>query len=394
MNIMMVSYWSCPLTRPGILKAGGMNIYILNLVYHLSRLGHKIDIYTRIHRGKDEESVEIHKNTRIIHLASSDINSYKKRILKYIHNNNFKYDLIHAHYYYSGLIGCSLKKELSIPLIVTFHTLGIMKKIYLHINDKERIDYEKNITKNADGIIVSTELELHDLVKYYHVSSKKIFVVSPGVNHRIFKRYDKNYSRRKLNLEEDKKIIIFIGRIDPVKRINLLIKAVARLSRIHPSFSNKFRVFLIGGDIGNKEFWKDKEVKKIKYLIAKSNLECCVKFIGSQPHNLLPFYYSAADVVVMPSIYESFGFVVLEALACGSTVLASRTGGMTFLIKDGENGRYFNNDDYDNLSDILWELLNDSKQRIKLGNNALKSVRNYCWEKQAQKIVDIYRNLL
>uniref|UniRef100_A0A7C4M0T9 Glycosyltransferase n=1 Tax=candidate division CPR3 bacterium TaxID=2268181 RepID=A0A7C4M0T9_UNCC3 len=394
MNIAMISYWSCPLTRPGVLKAGGMNIYILNLIYCLGRLGHKIDVYTRTHKKKDEKLITIHRNTRIIHLTSFDINSYEKRIVNYINDNNLKYDLIHSHYYYSGLIGCSLKEKLSIPLVMTFHTLGVMKKIYLHINDKKRIEHEKKIARCADGIIVSTKLESHDLIRYYNVSSKKIFVVSPGVNHNIFKRYDRNYSCRKLNLEEDKKIIVFIGRIDPVKRINLLIEAVAKLSKIYPSFKNKFLVLLIGGDIGSREFWKNKEVKKIRYLIAKKDLECCVKFIGSQPHHLLPFYYSAADVVVMPSIYESFGFVVLEALACGSTVLASKTGGVTFLIKDKENGRYFKSENYDNLSEILWELLNDDKQRIRLGNNALKSVRNYSWEKQAEETLGVYKSLL
>lgn len=390
----MVSYWSCPLTRLGVLKAGGMNVYILNLAHHLGKLGHKIDIYTRSHKDRDEYLIKMHKNIRIIHLSASDLDSYTERILQYMKDNSHSYDLIHSHYYYSGMIGCKLKKEISIPLVMTFHTMGIMKKLYLGVDDRKRINYEREITKCVNGIIASTDLEETDLNKYYHVQKNKIFVVSPGVNHHIFKKYDQSYSRKKLSLEQGKRIILFIGRIDPVKRINLLIEAVAKLAKAHPSFENKFYVLLIGGDIASRGFWQDKEVKKIKYLIAKRNLECCVKFIGSQPHNMLPFYYSAADVVVMPSVYESFGFVVLEALACGSTVLASRVGGMTYLIRDKLNGRYFESDDYDSLSNILWELLNDRKQRTFLGKNAVESAKTYCWEKQTDKILTVYKQLL
>jgi D-inositol-3-phosphate glycosyltransferase len=394
MKIAMISYWSCPLTRLGVLKSGGMNVYILHLVHYLARLGHDVDVYTRTHKGGDENLIKLDKNARIIHLSAADTNSYTKNVLQYIKKHSLSYNIIHAHYYYSGLIGCGLKKELPVPLVMTFHTLGMMKKLYLGINDKRRINFEKKVVSCVDGIIASTDLEAVELMRYYQAEKNKIFVVPPGVNHHVFKKYNQSYSRSKLKIDKNKRVILFIGRIDPVKKINLLIEAVAKLTKIHPSFINNFRVFLIGGDIGSREFWHDKEVKKIKYLIGEKNLECCVKFIGSQPYNLLPFYYSAADVVVMPSVYESLSFVVLEALACGSTVLASRVGGMTFLIRDKINGRHFESNDYDSLSSILWELLNDKKQRAILSKNAIVSTKNYCWEKQVNKMLSVYKKLL
>ena len=387
MRIAMISYWACPLTRLGVLRGGGMSVYILQFANFLGNLGISVDIYTRTHKDCDENVLEIQKNVRVIHIPSQNLETF-------ITSHQLQYDVLHAHYYYSGIVGLFLQKKLHIPLVQTFHTLGVMKQSYGGEIDVKRIKAEKEIIQKVDGIIASTVLEKDELIRKYKADGKKIFVIHPGVNHRIFKQHKKVFSRGKLGLPQNKKIILFVGRIDPIKGIRLLIEAVARLSHLHPSFEKKFRVLLIGGDVKSSDFWHHPEVQKIKSLIIQKQLECCIKFMGSQPHQMLPFYYAASDVVVMPSVYESFGLVVLEALACGATVLASAVGGLTYLIQDKINGRLFESNNVNNLSDVLWELLNDEEERKELSKGALLSSQKYCWEKQAQELVKVYKHFI
>lgn len=394
MNICMISYWSCPLTPTGVLTAGGMNIYVINLVNNLGKLGHNVDVYTRVHSQKDEKILTGNKNVRIIHLDSGKLGNYKQfalKVEKFIKKEDINYDIIHAHYYFSGLVAIQIKNKLKIPLITTFHSLEIAKEVYVGKKNKSRKKNERKVVEKSDGIIASTELEKVDLIKTYGAYNHKIFIVSPGVNHHLFFPRNKIFSRLKLKLPLKKKIILFVGRIDPIKGLSVLIEAIGKLTRLYPSFSKKFRVLLIGGDIENRKFWENSEVKKIRRLIKEKELECCIHFIGSKPHSKLPYYYSAADITVLPSLYESFGLVILEAMACGCAVIASKTGGMKYIIRDGESGRFFRNNDMEELSLVLWELLHDKKYLLELGKNAVGESLNYCWDKQSQKVVKVYK---
>lgn len=400
MNIAFISYWSCPLTPLGVLTAGGMNVYELNLANSLVRLGCRVDIFTRTHKQKDGITISVHKDVRVIHLPffNSDdhylaVQSYANRLLEFMVKNSLSYQIIHAHYFFSGLVGIKLKENLHISMVQTFHTLGILKKQFGKVTDEKRIRAEKEIIGKADGIIASTALEVNDLVKHYRAKKDKIFEISPGVDHRVFKALNQKTSRVRLHLPLNKKIILFVGRIDPIKGINLLIEAVSILSKRYPSFENNFLVLLIGGDINSRKFWLEEEVRKISRLILDKKLECCVKFIGSRPNYLLPYYYSASNVMVMPSVYESFGLVVLEAMACGSAIVASKVGGLVYLIKDKLNGRLFKSNNVKSLSTVLWELLIDNKQREDLARMAEKSSQSYCWDKQALKMIKVYNKL-
>jgi D-inositol-3-phosphate glycosyltransferase len=257
-----------------------------------------------------------------------------------------------------------------------------------------RIKAEEEIIKKIDGIIVSTELEQNDLINAYDADKNQISIIHPGVNHHIFKKYQKQRSRQKFFLPINRNIITFVGRIDPVKGINLLLKAVSHLLKLHPQLSHKFSLLLIGGNIKDRNFWIDPEVQFFRKYIKSNKLEGYVRFIGSQPYHMLPYYYSASDIVVLPSIYETFGLVIIEAMACGSCVIASRVGGLKCLVKDKSNGRLFRRGDYIHLADIIWELLMDKKQRIRLGRNAEIFSQKYCWDKQARKMVKAYKKYI
>jgi D-inositol-3-phosphate glycosyltransferase len=400
MKIAFISYWSCPLERLGVLASGGMNVYVLNLAIELGKKGHKVDIFTRTHGKSHQTAVSVGKNVRIIHLPSGGNDHYKNSgsfaddIVSFINKNGISYEIIHAHYYYSGIIAAIVKNRLNIPFVMTFHTLGLMKMKYARITDQKRIKAEKTITKECDFIISSTEFERRDLENSYSANRTKIAVISPGVNHNIFKPYDSAKSRLKLDLPADKKIILFVGRIDPVKGLEFLIEAIYKLTQTYPGFQNNYQVLLIGGDIKDKEFWKNREVKKIKKLIYRKNLDCCIKFLGSKPQYILPYYYSAADVVVMPSVYESFGLVVLEAMASGSAILASEVGGLKYLISDGKNGRLFESGSPQSLGDVMLQMLNDRNDSGKLRKNAVLSSYNFCWNIQADLILKLYNKAL
>lgn len=401
MNIAIVSYWSCPLTRLGVLNAGGMSVYLLGLANELGKIGHSVDIYTRCHKENDEGIIWVNKNIRIIHLKiNNKLDHYKGAVIfggvisQYIKRTRLNYHLFHAHYFFSGVTCLALSKKINLPVVITFHTLAAMKDLYGGIKDEKRRQTEIEIAQKVNGIISSTELEKDELVKLYKVPAKKISVVSPGVNFNLFKRRDKAKSRNMLNLDYHKDIILFVGRIDPIKGIEFLIEAVAYLVNKIPEFEDNFRVLLIGGDVKSKNFWQHPEVKKIKNLIIEKKLECCVKFLGSRPHNILPFYYSAADVVVAPSVYESFGLVILEAMASGACVLVSCVGGLKYLVDDKINGRLFESGNFVSLADILWQLLSDASQRQKLGRKAIDKARRFSWNKQAGKIVEVYKKYI
>lgn len=392
----MISYWSCPLTRFGVLSSGGMSVYLYNLSNSLAELGVAVDIYTRSHKENDEKILTIHKNVRVIHLwaVSSnhtvEIKKFGEKMLKFMKGNSLTYDVIHAHYYYSGLVAMSILNALNAPFVQTFHTLGELKEQYTGDSQTRRKNTERVITQKADAIIASTPLEKDDLIGFYQVNKNKLHIISPGVNHRLFRPYNREFSRQKLLLPLQKKIILFVGRIDPIKGLQLLIESISYLSDQYPTFQNRYRVLLIGGDIGSLVFWHHPEVKKIKELIARKKIECCVKFLGSRPHSILPYYYSASDVTVLPSLYESFGLVVLEAMATGACVLASRVGGLGYLVRNGYNGKLFESGDMKDLSKNLWLLLQNPQECQRLSRNALYSSQQYCWSKQAQKILHVY----
>jgi D-inositol-3-phosphate glycosyltransferase len=399
MKIAFISFWSCPLERLGVLASGGMNVYVINLADALGKLGHHVDIYTRTHLSTHNRITKINDMVRVIHISNSGfemkdkVNDFALKVIRFQKENNLTYDYIHAHYYHSATAAIQIKKQNNTPVFVTFHTLGIMKEKYIHIRDQNRINEEIKICAEATGIIASTEIEKADIVNNYKVGNNKIFVVSPGVNHKIFKKRSQLLSRKKLHLPLKKKIILFVGRIDPVKGLEFLINAIHDLTVKYPAFKNNFQVLLIGEDIKSRHFWQNSEVLKIKGLILSKELCCCIKFLGNKPHNLLPYYYSASDVVVIPSVYESFGLVVLEAMACGTVVVASEVGGLKYLIKDKIDGRLFVSGDIKELGKTLMEVLSNPNKRQKIGDRAMETSRQYCWEKQAHLILNIYKKI-
>lgn len=400
MRVSIISYWECPNARLGVLSSGGMNVYIFNLANQLDIRNIKVDIYTRSHTEHHSSNVFLSKNICLIHLPVEAADHYvgsrifAQKIIDYILENRIKYNLFHSHYYFSGLTGIILKNYFRIPLICSFHTLAEMKKKYAGIIDNKRISTERNIIKRVDAIIASTDLEKTELVTKYNSQESKINVISPGVDHLKFAPMSKTLSRKKLKLSQKFHYILFVGRIDPVKGILTLLAAIDSLNSKFKNFKNNNRLLIIGGDIKAENFWQLPETQKVLKFIKVKKLIGFTKLLGNIPHYSLQYYYSAADIVVMPSVYESFGLVLLEAMSSASTVLASAVGGLKYLVQNKKNGLLFENGNSLDLSEKLSILLGSKNLRRILSKNAFNFSLKYNWSDHAGKVLNLYKKLV
>lgn len=400
LRVSIISYWECPNARLGVLSSGGMNVYIFNLANQLDKRNIKVDIYTRSHPKHHSSIVYLSKNICLIHLPVGESDHYlgsrifAQKIKDYIRENSLKYNLFHSHYYYSGLTGIILKEYFRVPLVCSFHTLGEMKKKYAGIVDSKRISAERNIVKVVDTIIASTDLEKAELITKYYGKENKIKVISPGVDHLKFAPISKSLSRKKLRFSQKFHYILFVGRIDPIKGIKTLLEAIAGLNSKFKDFKNKNRILIIGGDIKAENFWQHPETQKVQKFIKAKKLDSFTIFLGNVPHYSLNYYYSAADIVVMPSVYESFGLVLLEAMSSAATVLASSVGGLKYLVKNKQNGLLFENGNSLDLSEKLSILIGSEKMRSYLSKNAFNYSLKYNWSDHAGKVLNLYQKLV
>jgi len=397
LKIAMLSVHSCPVGELGTKDTGGMSVYIRELAGELGKRGHWVDIYTRIHDPKDRIIIELGENARLIHLKAGDNGDMKKlAIYPYLADfafalENFRkrdgchYDVVHSHYWLSGRVGGWVKDLWGVPHMVMFHTLGKVKNA-VGVGEDEpslRLVTENEVINRCNRIIAATEEEKLDLIRYYNALPETIGVVPCGVNLKLFRPMDRRDVRRQLNLEKEKNIILYVGRIDPLKGIDRLLMAGAHLKR-----RRGFKLIIIGG---NDHF--QPELQRLKRFTQELGIEDLVMFAGRVKQEDLPLYYNAADVVVVPSYHESFGLVALESLACGTPVVATKVGGLENIIKEGRNGYLVTNDVPYSMADKIASLL--SKQDT--GANSPRSVRDsvskYSWSNIADGLIDEYKIL-
>jgi D-inositol-3-phosphate glycosyltransferase len=341
LRIAMLSAHSCPVGDLGAKDTGGMSVYIRELACGLGKQGHDVDIYTRVHNPIDPRVEELVEGVRLIHLkAGREANIHKMDVYfslpeftfnleNFWKDNGLHYDVVFSHYWLSALVGKYLQEKWPVPYAAMYHTLGAVKNtIGIGESDPElRIVSERETVQDCRRIIAATEKERQDIIRYYGASPGKIAVVPCGVNMDLFRPLDRRVARDELGLSGEK-ILLFVGRIDPLKGIDRLIKALLYL----PSREG-LKLVIIGGDEGSRA-----EVEKLKKLSIEMNIADSVVFRGLVEHGQLPYYYSAADVCIVPSYYESFGLVALESLACGTPVVASDVGDLRNIIRPGETG--------------------------------------------------------
>ena len=392
-RVAVISVHTSPLDRPGGSKAGGLNVYVLELSKGLASLGWDVDIFSRATSARTPEVTEIAPGVRAIHLRAGParplspeatyrhIESFERAVIDFNRRDGAHYDVVHSHYWLSGLVGERLKAAWRVPHVAMFHTLGEIKNRASRSENESplRIRSEASVIEGVERVICATEHEKALLVQLYRADRTKIAVIPLGVDLDRFRPLDKDSARQALGFK-DERIILFVGRIEPLKGVDILINAAALLeSDIECS------VLIVGGDERSRV-----EVAELRSLASDLGIGHRVAFIGAVDHDKLPLFYNAADVCVVPSHYESFGLVALEAMACGIPVVASRVGGLTGTVKDGETGYLIPWLCPEPFAERIEMLLENESLRHNLGETAREVVGRYRWENVAASIVDVY----
>ena len=396
MKIAMLSVHSCPLGKLGGENTGGMNVYIRELARELARRGHLVDVYTRAHESVHDQIIQFGRNARIIHLkAGEDEEIHKLAIYPHLadfasdmenfrKHNGLQYDLIHSHYWLSGWAGKWIQRWWNIPHITMFHTVGAVKNS-IAIGEPEpelRLDTEKELVKDCHRIIASTDKEKEALAHYYYAPKETISVIPCGVNLDLFRPIDKAIALCHLGFDGEE-IILFVGRIDPLKGIDNLLRAMTYLE------NRRLKLVVVGGDAQSYP-----EMEKLKGLSLSLRIHDSVAFHGLVKQELLPYFYSAADLIVVPSYYESFGLVALESLACGTPVVATKVGCVESVIRHGETGYMVIDNAPRHLAEKIALLLSMSNEKPESPQSIRASVTKFSWSNIADTIVKEYRAVI
>ena len=407
-NVAVLSVHSCPLAALGGKETGGMNVYVRELSRQMGRLGMRVDVFTRSQNPHISRIVRLGRNARVIHLkAGPEEPVPKSQLLQYLPEftsgvkefadaGRISYDLVHSHYWLSGWVGGQLKREWAVPLVHMFHTLGALKNA---ANRKEmgkeprrRVSVEGKIMGFADRLIAPSPWEKERMIVHHQTQSSKIKVIPCGVDLKLFKPILSLKAKKFLGLLE-KKFILFVGRIDAIKGIDVLIRAVHHLT-CKPSRSNQeLGLIIVGGEKDADPQMENQEMQRLRKMVAQMKLQERVAFWGSQRQDLLPYFYSAAEALVLPSRYESFGMVAVEAMACGTPVIASRVGGLQYTIEDGRTGFLIPEGDWRLLAERICEVIENPPLREKLVAAAKEKVKQFSWPTITKKVLSLYESL-
>jgi len=406
----MLSVHTCPLAILGGKSTGGMNVYVRELSRELGRRGWAVDVFTHAENPHRPIEVGMAGNVRVMHIVagpernisknelSQYLPEFKENVSAFARERGFHYDLIHSHYWLSGLVAQELQRDWSVPIVHMFHTLGHMKnRVARSVEELElqvRIQAETEIVHNADHLVAATPLERRQMLDLYDADAGRISVIPCGADLGLFRPLPEVESRRELGLPEDRNLILFVGRIDPLKGIDTLLKAIAILQAESPDWQSLLCLVIIGGQVEDNPESMSSEMRNLHALRERLGIQETVTFLGAQNQEILPYYYSAADIVVMPSHYESFGMVALEAMASGTPVIASNVGGLRYTVSDNESGFLVPPRSPETVADRIRVLLNRPHLRRQMGERGVEIARRFSWGTVADQIETLYRELI
>ncbi|CAN2172636.1 RfaG Glycosyltransferase [Candidatus Nanopelagicaceae bacterium] len=394
-----------PLDQAGSGDAGGMNIYVCESAQQMAAQGIKVDIFTRRANNDHPDIVDLGNGVRVIHLNVGPIDGVTKEKLPALIPDlstafkaallNEKYDVIHSHYWISGKVAMPVAAELNIPLVHTMHTMARVKNLNLAEGETPepmiRVQGESQVVAAADALIANTDAEAASLVSLYEACPDNVSVVSPGVNLSMFTvGAGKSSARKNLELPQDAHIISFVGRIQPHKGPEVLIRAIAELVSHSPALRRKLITQIVGGASGAN----GAEVDRLKELVQWLGISDVVRFAPPVERAELPDYYRASDLVCVPSYSESFGLVALEAQACGTPVVASAVGGLRTAVADGISGVLVDGHDARAWSSVLARLLQEPQRRVLLSMGALEHASHFGWDATSRGTLDIYDRVI
>jgi D-inositol-3-phosphate glycosyltransferase len=411
MRIAMLSYHTCPLATLGGKDTGGMNVYVRDLTRELGRHGVGVDVFTR---SQDEHVPHVLHDlgfgNRIVHIPAGPetplsketlaayIPTFIQGIQEFVKTKQMEYDIIHSHYWLSGLAGLELRKLWQVPMIQMFHTLAVMKNRVARGDEEPasemRMQAEQRLMQKSDRIVAATQAELAQLQWLHRADTKRVRVIPPGVDTTHFYPIPKDEALEFIGTPAKYCMLLYVGRIEPLKGIDTLFEAMAILKREGFLDINPLCLAIIGGDPQVSREEMSTEMERLHSLQESLGIGDLVTFLGRRAQDTLQYYYSAAEIVVVPSHYESFGMVALEAMACGTPVIASETGGLAFLVKHGETGFHVPAADPHALANQLKELMMDEMLRARVGKQAAVYAKEFSWSIIADQILDLYTSVL
>jgi D-inositol-3-phosphate glycosyltransferase len=412
-RIAILSLHTSPLAQPGTGDGGGMNVYVRELASALARSGHRCDVFTRAAAPDAPTTIRVEPGFFVHHVDAGPraeipkeqlegvVPEFTDRVLSMMttasgapiaEQDGGPYDVVHANYWLSGLAGHIIKHELDIPLISTFHTLDRVKaeampeEVIADLSSR-RAAAEGLVIGCSDAVLASCEVEAAQLIELYGAAPERIAIVPPGVDHAFFGPGESRQARRALGLPDHGPLLLFVGRIQPLKGTHLAIESLAALRER----GTEATLVVVGGPSGAQG---QETLDDLVRLADERSVSQAVIFRPAQPHELLSSYYRAADVTVVPSRSESFGLVALESLACGTPVVASAVGGLTTLVHDGVTGALIDGGDADAYATAIEQITSEPIRATRYSTAAVLDARRYTWRAAAKRLDRLFEDLV
>jgi D-inositol-3-phosphate glycosyltransferase len=402
-RVAMVSLHTSPLDQPGTGDAGGMNVYVIELSKRLARQGIEVDIFTRATDSALPPLVEAHDGVTVRHIHAGPFEGLTKHELpgqlcvfarEVLRAEAAQplghYDAVHSHYWLSGQVGALARDRWGVPLVHTMHTMAKVKNAALAQGDRPepaaRVIGEEQVVEAADVLIANTRLEARQLVDLYDAEPDRVQVIHPGVDLSVFRPLDQTQVRASLGLAADAQVLLFAGRIQPLKGPDVLLRAVAVLLERHPGLRSRLVVPVVGGPSGSG---LDRP-ESLAALAAELGIDDVVRFVPPVSQAELARWYAAATVVAVPSYNESFGLVAAEAQAAGTPVVAAAVGGLTTVVRDDHSGFLVEGHDPGAWARTLVRPLTDPDLLVRLQAGALEQARQFSWEATAAQTLAVY----
>jgi D-inositol-3-phosphate glycosyltransferase len=403
-RVAMVSLHTSPLDQPGTGDAGGLNVYVVELSRRLADLGIEVEIFTRATSSVLPPRVELTPGVTVRNVVAGPFEGLSKNDLppqlctfarsllraEAAHEPGH-YDVVHSHYWLSGQVGLLARDRWAIPLVHTMHTMAKVKNAFLADDDEPepaaRLIGEEQVVEAADRLVASTDDEAKQLIDLYDADPGKVAVVHPGVDLDAFRPGDRAAAREALGLPRDAVVLTFVGRIQPLKAPDVLIKAAERLVAADPALRDRLVVAIVGGPSGNGLAHPECHAE----LARRLGIDDITRFVKPVEQPVLADWYRASTAVCVPSYSESFGLVALEAQACGTPVVAAAVGGLTTAVRGDITGLLVDGHDPAAFADALGRVAFEPGLRDRMGRAAVEHARGFGWEVTAERTLQIYR---
>ncbi len=407
----MVSVHACPLAKLGGRDSGGMNVYVRELSRELASRGIEVDVFTRWREPGDPRIQTLAPGARVIHIPSGPVRYVPKaevyerigdlsaQVRDHIEAEARGYDLIHSHYWLSAVVARDLAERWRLPRIQMFHTLGLVKREVMDEDvdgeSEARIAVERAAMRESDFLIAASEIEAAELMQLYGADPARICVIPCGVDPELFRPQRQVDARAALGRDQCERLVLFVGRIEQIKGIDVLLESLGLLFARRPDLRHEICLVVVGGALDSEDDAPETEkVLELRRLVHEHRMEDNVDFVGSLDQARLALWYAAADVCAVPSLTESFGLVALESMACGTPVVATRVGGLQTVVQHGESGLLVPAGDHHALAEAIERVLTDHRLRMHLAHGARERAEGFTWARVGDGIGSLYQRVL